>query len=126
MRKFIVISLLLAVCCSAFAVTKEEMEKARVISAKIYLRWANNGSDYLEKLDPSNISQLEGDLRDKEKANLKAFKQIPVPSGYESWTKDDGNRMRPMTKVRSISLRSYFARVLLRIPAHISLTPSPE
>lgn len=88
MRKFIVISLLLAVCCSAFAVTKEEMEKARVISAKIYLRWANNGSDYLEKLDPSNISQLEGDLRDKEKANLKAFKQIPVPSGYESWTKD--------------------------------------
>lgn len=88
MRKFIVISLLLAVCYSAFAVTKEEMEKARVISAKIYLRWANNGSDYLEKLDPANISQLEGDLRDKEKTNLKAFKQIPVPSGYESWTKD--------------------------------------
>ncbi|MCM1376926.1 MAG: hypothetical protein NC097_04725 [Clostridium sp.] len=70
---------------SMMGVTKEEMEKARAISAKIYLRWANNGSDYLDKQNPSNVSDLQ--LREKEKTNIKAFLSIPLPSDYSSWDK---------------------------------------
>lgn len=32
----------------AAAVTDKEMDEARAITAKAYLRWANNGSGYLE------------------------------------------------------------------------------
>ncbi len=39
----------------SFAVTDKEMEQARAIAAKHYLRYANNGSDYLDKLTPSSV-----------------------------------------------------------------------
>lgn len=89
MRKFILTSLvLLSAVLPAFSVTKEEMEKARAVTAQIYLRWANNGSDYLEKLKPESLSDLESHLRDKEKTNIQAFKNIPVPADYASWDKE--------------------------------------
>ena len=63
------------------------MEKARAISAKIYLRWANNGSGYLDEFSVSSVADLEKKLREKEKANLAPFKEIAVPQDYETWDK---------------------------------------
>lgn len=71
----------------AFAVTEKEMEQARTIATKAYLRYANDGSGYLDRLNPKSMAELERNLKPKEKENLKAFKAIPVPSGYESWNK---------------------------------------
>lgn len=88
-RKLSIVALLIcSVLGSAYGVTREEMEKARTITAKIYLRWANNGSDYLDSKNPSTLSELESGLRDKEKSNLQAFKNIPVPSDFASWDKN--------------------------------------
>ena len=72
---------------SAVAVTDKEMEEARVIAAKTYLRYANNGSGYLDDLKPTTMAALEKGLKAKEKENLKAFKAIPVPTDYASWDK---------------------------------------
>ncbi len=79
--------ILLGVIIPSFAITKEEMEKARAISAKIYLRWANNGSGYLDEFSVSTISDLEKKIREKEKTNLAPFKAIAIPADYESWDK---------------------------------------
>ena len=69
------------------AVSDSEMEKARVTAAKIYLRWSNNGSDYLDKLDPVSLPELEKSLKDTEKKNLAAFKAVKLPKDYASWDK---------------------------------------
>lgn len=71
----------------ALAVTDKEMEQARVIATQTYLRYANDGSGYLDALHPSTMAELEKKLKPKEKENIKAFKAIPVPAGYESWDK---------------------------------------
>ena len=72
----------------AGAVTQKEMEQARTIAAKNYLRWANNGSGYLDNLKPTTMEELESKLNKKEKENIKAFKEIPVPTDYQNWGKD--------------------------------------
>lgn len=72
----------------AFAVTDKEMEEARTIAAKAYLRYANDGSGYLDDLNPKTMKELEAALKTKEKENIKAFKSIPVPQDYKSWNKD--------------------------------------
>lgn len=79
---------LLAVSLPASAITDEEMDHARAIAAKYYLRWANNGSDYLDPLDPKSMNELEGKLKQKEKENIKAFKSVATPSDYSKWDKD--------------------------------------
>lgn len=71
----------------SFAVTDKEMEQARVLAAKHYLRYANNGSDYLDKLNPSTLSELSGSLKTKEKENIKSFNAVAVPKDYASWDK---------------------------------------
>jgi len=71
----------------AGAVTEAEMEQARAISAQWYLRYMNNGSDYLEGLSPKNLTELEKKLKEKEKENIKQFKKVPVPADYPSWDK---------------------------------------
>lgn len=71
----------------AMAVTDKEMEQARVIATQTYLRYANDGSDYLDALHPSTMAQLEKSLKAKEKENIKAFKAVPVPTDYASWDK---------------------------------------
>ncbi len=75
----------------ALAVTPEEMEEARTITAKVYLRCSNDGSDYLDKISVKTMSDLEGKLKAKEKENLATFKSLSggVPSDYASWTKAD-------------------------------------
>lgn len=84
---FLTLLLILISSADLKSATKEEMEKARTIAAKAYLRYANDGSGYLDELNPSSIAELEKSLKTKEKENLKAFKDIPVPSDYASWDK---------------------------------------
>ena len=71
----------------SFAVTDKEMEQARAIAAKHYLRYANNGSDYLDKLNPSSVAELSKSLKAKEKENIKSFNAVTVPKDYASWDK---------------------------------------
>lgn len=72
----------------AFSVTKQEMEQARVIAAKEYIRYVNDGSGYLDELNPKTLDELQKSLKPKEKENIKAFLAIPVPTDYASWDKD--------------------------------------
>ena len=69
-------------------VTKDEMEEARTIATKSYLRYANDGSGYLDDLNPKTMEELEASLKAKEKENIKAFKAIPVPTDYKDWGMD--------------------------------------
>ncbi len=63
------------------------MEEARTITARAYLRYANDGSGYLDDFKATTMSQLESKLKAKEKENIKAFKSVKVPSDYASWDK---------------------------------------
>ena len=87
LKLFLLISVLIlpALC---FAVTQKEMEQARTIAAKAYLRYANDGSGYLDDLNPATMEELEASLKPKEKENIKAFKAIPVPGDYQNWNRD--------------------------------------
>ena len=49
--KTFVIAAIAAICpLQATAVTDKEMEEARTITAKAYLRYANDGSGYLDEV----------------------------------------------------------------------------
>lgn len=69
------------------AVSDREMEEARTIAAKAYLRYANNGSGYLDEVNARSIAELQKSLKAKEKENIKAFLAIPVPKDYATWDK---------------------------------------
>lgn len=71
----------------AFAVTDKEMEEAKAITAQAYLRYANDGSGYLDEFKVTSMAQLESKLKAKEKENLKAFNTVKIPSDYASWDK---------------------------------------
>lgn len=81
--------LLLGVALPGWAVTQKEMEQARTITAFWYLRYANNGSGYLEEgKTPASMAELEKMLKETERTNLKAFKAVQAPSDYASWDKE--------------------------------------
>lgn len=86
--RFLPLIVLMLLPMFAGAVTQKEMEQARTIAAKAYLRYANDGSGYLDDLNPTTMAELEASLKNKEKENIKAFKAIPVPSDYGSWDKE--------------------------------------
>lgn len=77
----------MALALPAMAVTDKEMDEARAIAAKAYLRYANDGSGYLDDVKAKSMSELTGKLKDKEKENLKAFNRVKVPADYASWDK---------------------------------------
>lgn len=83
------LSAILAVVCAlpSLAVTDKEMDQARAFAAQAYLRYVNDGSGYLDDLKPSSMAQLESNLRQKEKENLKAFNSVKIPGDYASWDK---------------------------------------
>lgn len=85
--KFFLIAVAMVIAIPSFAVTDREMEAARTMAAKHYLRYANNGSDYLDKLNPSTMSELTTFLKAKEKENIKSFNAVAVPKDYASWDK---------------------------------------
>jgi len=70
------------------AVTDKEMEEARAITAKAYLRYANDGSGYLDDVTAKSMSELNSKLKAKEKENIKAFNSVKVPTDYASWDKE--------------------------------------
>lgn len=70
-----------------YAVTDKEMEEAKTIAAQTYLRYANDGSGYLDDVKATTMAQLESKLKAKEKENLEAFKAVKVPTDYASWDK---------------------------------------
>ena len=69
----------------AIAVTPQEMEQARTIAAKAYIRYVNDGSGYLDDLNPKTTEELQASLKPKEKENIKVFLEIPVPTDYQNW-----------------------------------------
>lgn len=73
---------------STFAVTDKEMEEAKTIAAKAYLRYANNGSGYLDDVKATTMAELTSQLKDKEKENLKAFNSVSIPGDYAKWDKE--------------------------------------
>ncbi len=80
--------IIVAVSLPMYGVTTQEMEQAKATTALWYLRYANNGSGYLEEIKPATLDQLEKSLKAKEKENLKAFKAVKTPSDYSAWDKD--------------------------------------
>ncbi|MCM1369000.1 MAG: hypothetical protein NC204_01360 [Candidatus Amulumruptor caecigallinarius] len=78
----------ITVAVSANAVTDKEMEEAKAITAKAYLRYVNDGSGYLDDVSAKSMSELTGKLKAKEKENLKAFNRVKIPSDYKSWDKE--------------------------------------
>lgn len=85
--KTIMIAVAMVTAIPSFAVSDKEMEAAKTLAAKHYLRYANNGSDYLDKLSPSSMAELSAALKPKEKENLKSFNAVVVPKDYKAWDK---------------------------------------
>lgn len=88
LKNLIYILLISIFAIPAYAVSDKDMEQAKVIAAKLYLRWANNGSGYLDEVKASSMSDLESKLKTQEKENLKAFKSVNIPADYASWDKE--------------------------------------
>lgn len=119
---------LLGMAFPAYSVTKQEMDQARTIAAQRYLRYANDMSGYLDDYSPKTMDELEGKLRAKEKENLKAFKDIPVPSDYASWDKEklvaywvdavkNGSNLQKKGKESYNSIRNNLNEMVVAAPA---------
>lgn len=82
-------ALVAASSLATWGATPEQMEKAKAAAYKACLRNMNNGSDYLDKLKPGSVSELEGKLKSKEKENIAKLKGVRIPdeSEYASWDK---------------------------------------
>lgn len=76
-----------AIAFDAGAVTDKEMDEARAIAAKEYLRWANDGSGYLDEFSVKSMTELQGKLKAKEVENLKAFTAVKTPGDFSGWDK---------------------------------------
>lgn len=80
---------MLAVALSSVAVTDAEMDEARAIAAKFYVRYINNGAGYLDNWLPKSMAELEKKLTNNtDRENLKAFKNVSTPTDYASWDKN--------------------------------------
>ena len=127
----------------AFAVTDQEMEQARTIAAKWYIRYVNDGSGYLDEINPKTIAELESALKPKEKENIKAFLAIQVPNDYHSWDKEKlvefwvgafqdkglqekgrGGRIRTRSQINKMSISS--PQKTTDSPVTAMATPKPE
>lgn len=86
--KLLFLAIVVLMPAISFAVTQKDMEQAQTIAAKAYLRYANDGSGYLDEINPTTMAELEAALKTKEKENLKAFKAIPFPADYKDWNKE--------------------------------------
>ena len=79
----------LAIWPSAHAVTKSEMDKARLKAAKLYVRHSNNMAGYLDEVDPESFADLERALKNEtDRANLQTFMKASVASDYAGWNKE--------------------------------------
>lgn len=86
--KALVLSVMLGGALNAFAVTEAEMDHARAIAAKFYVRYINDGAGYLDNWLPGSMSELEKKVSNKtDKENLNKFKSAAYPTDYASWDK---------------------------------------
>lgn len=83
----IIVCAALSVSMQVYGVTDKEMEQAQTIAAQAYLRYANNGSGYLDDHKPTTMAELKKVLKTKEVENLKSFTAVSVPKDYASWDK---------------------------------------
>lgn len=72
----------------ASAATEKDMDQARAIAAKYYMRYSNNQSDYLDKIEPQSMLELEGSIKDADRAHFNEVKNVKVPGDYANWNKD--------------------------------------
>lgn len=81
----------LAVAVPASAVTDEEFEKARTIAAKVYIRYTDNQSDYLDDKNPATMGELESIVSShpKDVELLNEFRSKPTASDYADWGKQE-------------------------------------
>lgn len=128
-KKIITVALLAVMALPALAVTEKEMEEARAITAQAYLRYANDGSGYLDEFRATSMSQLESKLKTKEKENIKAFKSVKVPGDYASWDKAKLIEFWGVTFFTSPNLaekgKAARTRVKQRISAMTVAAPAP-
>lgn len=113
-------SLLMLVAFPAVAVSDKDMEEAKVIAAKLYLRWSNNGSGYLDDLSASSMADLESKLKSQEKENLKDFKKVNIPADYASWDKERFVQFWGTTFFTSPALSADGKRAKDRVKAKVS------
>lgn len=88
-RIICILALFCMLATTGRAATPEQMEQARVATIKVCLRNMNDGSGYLDSINPKSLSALEAKLRKTEKSNIEALKAIPLPeqSEYAAWDK---------------------------------------
>ena len=89
LKLYLLLIIFLSFSETVFAVTKSEMEESQAITARVYLRWQNDMSGYLDGKNFKSLSELKKILRNKEKENLKEFEKIKIPEDYDSWTKQE-------------------------------------
>lgn len=122
--------LMSATTLPANAVTDKEMEEARTITAKAYLRYVNDGSGYLDDVTAKTMSELNSKLKAKEKENIKAFNSVKVPTDYASWDKDKLVEFWSVTFFTSPSLESKGKLAKTRVRKQISAmsisAPAPK
>ena len=56
--KIVAFAAILLTSANSFAVTRQEMDQARTIAAKAYIRYVNDGSGYLDDLNPKTMEEL--------------------------------------------------------------------
>ena len=120
LKNLFCILLLALTVLPSFAVSDKDMEEAKVIAAKLYLRWANDGSGYLDDLSASSMSDLESKLKTQEKENLKAFKSVSIPADYSSWDKQRFVQFWGSTFFTSPALNAAGKRAKDRVKAKVS------
>lgn len=89
-RRALLISTLGMLSLAAAAVTPKEMEQARTIAATLYLRYANNHSDYLDKVNVTTLSELQTAVSSHEidRKNLSVFIGKGQPPDFAQWDKE--------------------------------------
>lgn len=129
--KHIKCTLTLAVLVAAsslatWGATPEQMEKAKAAAFKACLRNMNNGSDYLDKLKPESVSELEGKLKAKEKENISKLKGVRIPdeSEYGSWDKAQFDKYWSETFVKAtpVTTQGYCATQVKSAISGINVT----
>lgn len=120
LRNLFLILVLVAFALPSFAVSDKDMEQAKVTAAKLYLRWANNGSGYLDDVNASSMADLESKLKSQEKENLKAFNSVKIPSDYASWDKERFVQFWGTTFFTSPALSADGKRAKDRVKAKVS------
>ncbi|MDE7414023.1 MAG: hypothetical protein K2N05_09615 [Muribaculaceae bacterium] len=120
LRNIILILITFSFSLTSFAVSDKDMEQAKVEAAKLYLRWTNNGSGYLDDVTASSMADLESKLKAQEKENLKAFKSVNIPSDYASWDKQRFVQFWGTTFFTSPALSADGKRAKDRVKAKVS------